>query len=500
MTIEDQILRLPDAFAKDPESIIYKLLKLDTEAIDELRAVFGQIKIQAWRSIDDAEGATLDLIGYDLVLPRGGMDDIQYRRRLKLRVSTALSSGTINRFNEIFSEMMGEAYLGLQEGWTEIPTWYTFFDGSGSFGVSDDLFDGGNPHPIGPPEPASVIIYEDPMILFESVRLAYIRAGIPYTAHDIIKSVDDLKDIAQQVAAGGVRVKWQPIFRAFLTILFSDVARTHLTHRSGCTSWFDGGRYFDDSEEWFDGGYTAVRVRHSENRLIEHRAVVTPHHLFIGASRFNGDVGSFDGGRGFAIQDPRFIIDIPGATDISASQNALSTICISSKSTIRFDGTSDFSGQFPFSNLYPALSPAHTGRSEIGTSASLAPVSQFNMHVSFDGTLLADGVRPFAVHDPCISIEIPGDTAIDAIQQSMQSVVVASQHIRFDGGLRFDGHSSFLGRDVAVKVDHETSIDVEQRAIVSPRSRFDMTLPFEGLYQFDGIRDFVGHSMALIVE
>ncbi|NLZ31227.1 MAG: hypothetical protein GX885_10905, partial [Methanomicrobiales archaeon] len=64
MTVEDQIIRLPDAYAKAPDSVIYRILHLDAVDRDEMRAALDRVR--AWRSLDDAEGAALDMIGRDL--------------------------------------------------------------------------------------------------------------------------------------------------------------------------------------------------------------------------------------------------------------------------------------------------------------------------------------------------------------------------------------------------------------------------------------------------
>jgi len=141
-TVDDQIIRLPDAYAKDPDSVIYRLLHLNAADREEILAVLDQI--QAWRSLDDAEGAALDMIGHDLGLPRGGMSDIEYRRRLRLRVATILSSGEIERFNEILDALMGRAFIGLQEGWTDVPVWDYHFDGSLRFDAEVQVFDAGD--------------------------------------------------------------------------------------------------------------------------------------------------------------------------------------------------------------------------------------------------------------------------------------------------------------------------------------------------------------------
>jgi len=299
MTVDDQIIRLPDAYAKAPDSVIYRILQLDAADRDEMRAALDRVR--AWRSLDDAEGAALDMIGRDLDLPRGGMSDIEYRRRLRLRVATILSSGEIERFNEVLDALMGRAFIGLQEGWADVAVWKYHFDGSLQFD-GEVHFDAGDPCPLGPPEPAAVIVWCDLDTLFEDIRAAFIRAGTPYRAEDILASIADLVSVAAELAAGGVRVKWFPILKAALdAISVVQVAHPHLTIGTVRAHLFDGSHAFDGSTS-FDGGYSALRVEHEEALAADHRIVTAPEHRFEGLTRFDG-LHAFDGSRDLVVHD-----------------------------------------------------------------------------------------------------------------------------------------------------------------------------------------------------
>ncbi|MFA7122217.1 MAG: hypothetical protein WC277_12110, partial [Bacilli bacterium] len=299
MTVEDQIVRLPDSYAKSADSVIYRLLHLDAADRDEMREALDRIR--AWRSLDNAEGAALDLIGRDLDQTRGGMSDIEYRRRLRLRVATILSSGEIERFNEILDAFLGRAFVGLREGWTDVAVWDYHFDGSLHFDAEVHLFDAGDPCPLGPPEPAAVIVRCNLDALYEDIRDAFARAG-PYTSGDILASIADLVSVAAELAAGGVRVKWFPIIEAVLPVMsVGQAAHPHLTIGPAHSYRFDGSHAFDGLTS-FDGGYSALRVEHEESLAADHRIATAPEHRFEGLARFNG-WEQFDASREIAVHD-----------------------------------------------------------------------------------------------------------------------------------------------------------------------------------------------------
>lgn len=350
MTVEDQIIRLPDAYAKDPDSVIYRILQLDAADRDEMRAALDRVR--AWRSLDDAEGAALDMIGRDLDLPRGGMSDIEYRRRLRLRVATILSSGEIERLNEILDALMGRAFIGLQEGWTDVAVWDYHFNGSLRFDAEDLVFDAGDPCPLGPPEPAAVIIRCDLDALYEDIKAAFDRAGAPGRVGEILLSIEDLMSVVAGAAAGGVRVKWFPIMGALVEYpALQQEAHPHLTLGTVRSHLFDGTHSFNGSA-YFDGGYSALRVEHEETLAADHRIVTAPEHRFEGLARFNGRE-LFDASREIAVHDPRLIIQVPGDTAVPVEQAAAQTVDLGPTMS-RFTGELLFDGGCRFDG-YTAL-------------------------------------------------------------------------------------------------------------------------------------------------
>ena len=400
MTVEDQIIRIPDAYAKAPDSVIYRILQLDAADRDEMRAALDRVR--AWRSLDDAEGAALDMIGRDLGLPRGRMSDIEYRRRLQLRVATILSSGEIERFNEVLDALMGRAFIALQEGWTDVPVWDYHFDGSLRFDAEVQVFDAGDPCPLGPPEPAAVIVRCDLDALYEDIQAAFDRAGTSYRAEDILASIADLVAAAAELAAGGVRVKWFPIFplqAALDAISVVQVAHPHLTLGTVRSHLYDGSYAFDGSTS-FDGGYTALRAEHEETLAVEHQILTAPEHRFEGLARFNGREIS-DASREIAVHDPRLVIQAAGATAVTVEQAAAATDTLG-PTMPRFTGSLLFAGDRRFDG-YTALRAEHGTVESVEHQAACGPVSRFDMSLPFAGGLGFNGLRGLVVHGVTIT-------------------------------------------------------------------------------------------------
>lgn len=73
-------------------------------------------------SIDQAEGAQLDIIGSIVTEPRNGRLDSDYRRYLRVRLAVNLSKGT---YAELIN--VGSLFTGVSSGWTIV------LDGDGTF-------------------------------------------------------------------------------------------------------------------------------------------------------------------------------------------------------------------------------------------------------------------------------------------------------------------------------------------------------------------------------
>jgi hypothetical protein len=97
----DMLNRLTDAYRKDPESNIGKIIKILTDELDLLKETFE--RIEEWRDVNKAEGAVLDDIGRDIGQPRGAATDEIYRVLLRSKVARNFSDGTIDAIIRVIS-------------------------------------------------------------------------------------------------------------------------------------------------------------------------------------------------------------------------------------------------------------------------------------------------------------------------------------------------------------------------------------------------------------
>jgi hypothetical protein len=97
----DMLNRLTDAYRKDPQSNIGKIIKILVDELDLLKATFD--RIEEWRDVDKAEGVVLDDIGRDIGQPRGAVTDEIYRVLLRAKVARNFSDGTIDAIIHVLS-------------------------------------------------------------------------------------------------------------------------------------------------------------------------------------------------------------------------------------------------------------------------------------------------------------------------------------------------------------------------------------------------------------
>jgi hypothetical protein len=97
----DMLNRLTDAYRKDPESNIGKIIKILTDELDLLKSTFD--RIEEWRDVEKAEGAVLDDLGSNVGQPRGAATDEIYRILLRSKVARNFSDGTIDSIIRVIS-------------------------------------------------------------------------------------------------------------------------------------------------------------------------------------------------------------------------------------------------------------------------------------------------------------------------------------------------------------------------------------------------------------
>ncbi|MGY4689356.1 hypothetical protein [Salibacterium sp. K-3] len=111
--------RITDAYNKNPNSNIAKIISLVMSQLDELTATFE--RIEAWRAIDNAEGRTLDDIGLDLNQYRGTATDEIYRILLKSKTARDMSEGNTNTVINVLAMAIDAdpSEIGISETWMD---------------------------------------------------------------------------------------------------------------------------------------------------------------------------------------------------------------------------------------------------------------------------------------------------------------------------------------------------------------------------------------------
>lgn len=121
MSLRDRLVsRLTDAYNKKPNSNISKVISVIVREINQLNETFN--KIESWRSIDKAEGQTLDDMGRDLRQPRGVATDEIYRVLLKSKVARDLSTGDTNTIIEVLAMTLDtdKSEINIIDGWADV--------------------------------------------------------------------------------------------------------------------------------------------------------------------------------------------------------------------------------------------------------------------------------------------------------------------------------------------------------------------------------------------
>lgn len=107
--------RMPRHFAREPDTNNYKLLKIIAQHSEDNRALYDTV-LKYW-DVDQAEGVGLDRLGKDEGISRGGWDDEEYRKMIKIQCIVNLSEGDIDVINLILDAYMGDGFIGIEEGW-----------------------------------------------------------------------------------------------------------------------------------------------------------------------------------------------------------------------------------------------------------------------------------------------------------------------------------------------------------------------------------------------
>lgn len=109
--IQDAKERLKFQF-KDKDNI-NKLLEIHVDKVQELENVFWDLLKK--RFLDDAEGEQLDKLGTILGSDRNGLEDQDYRFRLKFKVGQNTSEGTTENIIDLFKILTQSAQVLVDE-------------------------------------------------------------------------------------------------------------------------------------------------------------------------------------------------------------------------------------------------------------------------------------------------------------------------------------------------------------------------------------------------
>lgn len=110
------LTRMPSHFAKNEDSNNYKLLSLIAEGSEETRAVY-ETMLKFW-DVDQSEGVGLDRLGKDEGISRGGWDDEEYRKMIKIQCILNMSNGDIPTMTTIFDVYFGDNFVSVEDAWS----------------------------------------------------------------------------------------------------------------------------------------------------------------------------------------------------------------------------------------------------------------------------------------------------------------------------------------------------------------------------------------------
>lgn len=129
-TTDELLAEISDHWVKDYRGNLYKLFDTYNGGLEQISDMAN--KVEKWRAIKDAEGATLDLFGQDLSTSRPTKEDDPYRFLLRLKVLLSRAQGTIPSIVKITSTALGTTqdikiwntaaprHIGIQLPWDYI--------------------------------------------------------------------------------------------------------------------------------------------------------------------------------------------------------------------------------------------------------------------------------------------------------------------------------------------------------------------------------------------
>lgn len=226
MSLFEKILNLlPDAYKKSRDGVLGKILFIATNEIEKLKKEFE--KIEESRRLDKAVGKTLDLHGRDVLAERGGLNDVDYRRFIEIKIIANRSGGEIETLNEVLPVFMMGSFISVRETWNN-PS-YNY-------------------------EPAALVIRYDDDLLFRELREEYeetesdpwffdgtflfdgtrsLDGGIisyEKTFAKRVKTIERMKRDINLIVAGGVHIYFETGIEVESQVDINQSAKLNISH------------------------------------------------------------------------------------------------------------------------------------------------------------------------------------------------------------------------------------------------------------------------------
>lgn len=103
--LQNMLARLTGAYNKQPDSVIGRLFQIYALAVGDVEESLRTTAL--WRDINNARGTTLDRIGRNFGVSRGGANDELYRILIQVKVIAQLSGGDVDTVIRAAGELLG---------------------------------------------------------------------------------------------------------------------------------------------------------------------------------------------------------------------------------------------------------------------------------------------------------------------------------------------------------------------------------------------------------
>lgn len=119
--LTDMLRRLTDAYSRDPNSNLGRLLGIAAGELEDLREAIQTTR--SYRDLDLAQGVTLDRIGRNVAQYRGMASDYVYRVLIRSKIARNLSDGSVNTLIRVLAVTLDiePGQIRITERWPAEP-------------------------------------------------------------------------------------------------------------------------------------------------------------------------------------------------------------------------------------------------------------------------------------------------------------------------------------------------------------------------------------------